>query len=232
MSSSVKSDDCQVVSITEEATSYSNSPGETAYNFGNITTETFDVPVFQKKDNSIFVVITFPTAVTINSCLGVTFDGKAVSCIGCVASPHGQSTGYPFDSQTRFAPGDYSLGFIYSNPEDVEKISYIRTIVNAEVVSNFVLCQAIFGLYRALGFEPSHVMKYPVRSVSAGTPFYRKIEKILKEELKSTTFNQEKGGSDHLISLNEINELYRERDRLLAKLTEVEDQIEYLSSKQ
>ena len=140
-----------------------------------VSSDFVDVPIFQVTDSSVFVLMTFPTASQITAVAGITATRQNLHPQYKVASPYGDTTGFNFDETTRFVPGDYCLGLVFRSSEEAQSISMVRLLLQAEPVSNFMVAQMIFGLCRSLGFEPSHVMKYPARSSNASQPFYRKI---------------------------------------------------------
>jgi hypothetical protein len=140
-----------------------------------VCSDLMDVPVYQLNDKTVFVLITFPTTSLVTAVVGLTTDSQNLSPQYKVASPYGDQNGFNFDQTTRFVPGDYCFALVFKSAEEAQSISLVRVLLQAEPISNLMVSQMIFGLYRALGFEPSHVMKYPTRSVSSGSPFYRKI---------------------------------------------------------
>ena len=136
--------------------------------------ETIDVPILQRQDNTIFILITFPTYSIIKNINCITND-LSESIIQCkVYSPYGITSGSVFDYQTKFLPGDYCIGLAFNTLDEANKVTSVKLHLILEQISNLMVAQMIFGLYHSLGFEPSHVLKYPVKSVSSGTPFYRK----------------------------------------------------------
>uniref|UniRef100_A0A6C0IWG9 Uncharacterized protein n=1 Tax=viral metagenome TaxID=1070528 RepID=A0A6C0IWG9_9ZZZZ len=140
-----------------------------------VCSDLMDVPVYQLNDKTVFVLITFPTTSLVTAVVGLTANRQSLSPQYKVASPYGDQNGFNFDQTTRFVPGDYCFALVFKSAEEAQSISLVRVLLQAEPISNLMVSQMIFGLYRALGFEPSHVMKYPTRSVSSGSPFYRKI---------------------------------------------------------
>lgn len=136
--------------------------------------EIINISILQREGKTVFVLLTFPTQATIKSITGITNDSSNSLIEYQVASPYGLTSGAPFNSQTKFLPGDYCIGLVFSAIEEANKIVSIKFNISLEPISNLMLSQIVFGLYRSLGFEPSHVLKYPVQSVNSGAPFYRK----------------------------------------------------------
>jgi gas vesicle protein len=166
-------------------TPVSNLSGQSpTINMYNTDDETIDIPIFQKEGNTIFILLTFPTQTIIRNIKGITNDFSDSLIEYQVYSPYGITSGNPFNSQTKFLPGDYCIGLAFRNNEEADKITSVKLHINSEPVSNLMLSQIIFGLYRSLGFEPSHVLKYSTKSINSGTPFYRKtrgeINKIVE----------------------------------------------------
>lgn len=139
-----------------------------------IRSEIIDVPVFQKDGKTIIILLTLPTQAIIRTITGVTNDSSDTRIEYQVASNYGSKVGSPFTNQTKFLPGDYSLGLVFRSLDEANKVVSIKINIILEPISALMLSQIIFGLYRSLGFEPSHVLKYPVKSEEAGIPFYRK----------------------------------------------------------
>ena len=136
--------------------------------------EIIDVPILQKQDNNVFISITFPTSSVIKNVKCVTNDTSESVIQYQVASPYGITSGSPFNEQTKFLSGDYCIGIALKTIDEANKILSVKLHLILEPISNLMVSQMIFGLYRSLGFEPSHILKFPVKSVSASAPFYRK----------------------------------------------------------
>lgn len=138
------------------------------------SSEMVEIPVFKRSDRNVFALITFPTTSYITFINGRTQDGSDCLIDYRVISAYGAAQGISFDESTRFLPGDYCLGLGFRTKEEAEKIFSITMQIITEPISNLMLCQYIFNLYRTLGFEPSHALKFPIRATTPGMPFYRK----------------------------------------------------------
>jgi len=136
--------------------------------------EMVEIPVFQRSDRNVFALITFPTTSYINFINGRTQDSSDCLIEYRVISAYGVTQGAPFNERTRFLPGDYCLGLGFRTKEEAEKVFSITMQIITEPISNLMLGQFIFNLYRTLGFEPSHALKFPIRATTPGIPFYRK----------------------------------------------------------
>lgn len=136
--------------------------------------ETVNIPIFQTYDRNVFALITFPTVSYITSINGHTQDNSDSLIEYRVVSPYGMTEGSPFNERTRLLPGDYCLGLGFRTKEEAEKVFSITLQIITEPISNLMLGQILFNLYRTLGFEPSHALKLPVKATTPGTPFYRK----------------------------------------------------------
>ena len=203
------------------------------YNLADAKLEFLKLSIIQKSERTVFAIVTFPTITMIKSVFGETSDSTIAYIEHNVASAYGMTDGHNFDESTKFLPGDYCLGIIFRTKEEADKVIGIKIQVNAEPISNLMLAQMIFGLYRCLGFEPSHTLKYPVKSVNPGTPFYRKTRSEINEMRESLEksfqkYNTEKGGQENYIAINELEKILEERNTYLQKLREAEDHIDYL----
>jgi chromosome segregation ATPase len=172
-----------------------------------VHTEMIDVPIIQKDNQTIFVLLTFPTQTIIKSINGITSDGSNTQIEHQVASPYGVTVGSKFNNQTKFPPGDYCLGLVFRSNEEAAKVISIRISIILEPVSNLMLSQMIFGLYRSLGFEPSHVLKYPTQSHNAGTPFYRKTRVEVGKVMETITQLSNRIGEHSTQVCTKISEL-------------------------
>ena len=188
------------------------------------------LPIVQKQSNTYFSTITIPTLSFIEKVEGEKEDGEKVSAVQTVYTTLGMSDSNSFDNTTKFLPGDYGMGFVF---EDESIISIIAT-VKSEPISILALTQMIFGLYRIIGFEPSQVLFYNVKSTHDSTGAFRKIRDQLasmRQELDHIKegYNTEKGSSDVTISLAEIQTLMDEKQMYHDKLSEAEDYIDRLT---
>lgn len=184
--------------------------------------EVVDLPIFQSKDSSVFVLLTLPSSTLITAVAGITKTGRNLLPHYKVASPQGDANGFNFDERTRFIPGDYCLGISFRSSEEAQSVSTVRIGMQAEPISNFMLSQMIFGLYRALGLEPSHVMKYPAKSMNPNQPFYRKIRSEISKS------NERLAALEQLIRTpadDRLTELNQQLERIGSKVITV-DQME------
>lgn len=178
-------------------------------------TEVIDIPIFQKDDKTVFVLLTFPTQAIIRSINGITNDSSDTYIEYQVASAYGLTSGSQFNSQTKFLPGDYCFGLVFRSNEEANKVISVKLNIVIEPISNLLLSQMIFGLYRSLGFEPSHVLKFPIKSVNPGIPFYRKtrgeINKVVESIAQiSAKLNEQSGqicGKIDRLPIHKISEI-------------------------
>ena len=161
--------------------------------------------IIQRAENSLFTVITLPTVTSIPQILGETHTGVTTPQYR-VASANGESTGFNFDESSRLPPGYYCLGLIFKSKEEVDAIVSLKLTLHIEPISNFTISQILFELYRSLGFEPSHLLGFPVRPSVPLTPFYRKtrselgkLEERLVEKLTQVKPSTQVGPSDEII---------------------------------
>ena len=152
-----------------------------------LQSEMIDAPVSKIKESSVFIHLTLPTAALVSMIVGVNIAGESLLPKFKLASVYGGASGYNFDETTRFSPGDYSIVLVYNSPEEARSVISAKILLQHEPISNLMVSQLIFGLYRALGFEPSHIMRYPVRSSSSGSPFYRKIHSEISKVSEALT---------------------------------------------
>lgn len=147
--------------------------------------DTIRTDIFQKNGNSVFILLTLPVTTTITSIYGEIDETPDVVPQERIANAYGVTEGFNFDQNTLFEPGDYCMGVVFSSEEEAHSIEAIRLELRHEKISNLMISHMIFGLCRELGFDPSHVMKYPVKSVVRAVPFYKKtnsdIAKLKKE---------------------------------------------------
>ena len=281
-----------------DSLSAANSP-ITVPSFNNtfrnqLSSENLRLPIIQKRDQLVSSTLTIPSITIITSAVGESANGSLISIQHRIYSIYGGTNGFAFDEIMSFHPGDYTLGFIFESKEIADSITGIRLTMAMEYVSNMMLSQMIFGLYRTLGYEPSRSMKYPMVSTVEDVPFYQKTrgemkrmsEKIselssklegitgkltellqgilaspaisqelleLKKTIKDIKFipeptitldqirevvsanhhqydHEEKGLTEQMIRLEDIEKVISERKIYYDKLAEAEDYIEYLSS--
>jgi len=223
--------------------------------------DTIRLNVFQKNQESVFLVLTIPTETRITSLFGESEDGSHIIPKYQVADAYGKSQGFAFDSKVMLKPGDYCMGLIFSSEEEANSVVSVSLEMKYQKISNLMISQMIFGLYQKLGFDPSHVLNYPVRSVSRSVPFYRKQhsdldsvsrkmsefkesinvkldelkEQLLSREkhvLSSDQYDAEKSVLNKHSSPNlEYTKIKEERDRYYAKLQEAENYIEDIMQK-
>lgn len=135
--------------------------------------ETIRLGFFQRKDEHTYATITFPSITSIVSVVPETVN-TTVTIIQQTASIYGSVDGFIFNNSTQFLPGDYCLAFTFASKSEAKNVTGIFITIKCEPITNFVLSQMIFGMYRVLGFDPSHVMRYPAKTLNAPIPFYRK----------------------------------------------------------
>ena len=205
--------------------------------------ETLKLSILERSDRTVFSVVTFPTLTVIKSISGETSDGSTPDIEQSVASPYGMTTGQTFDETIKFLPGDYCLGVVFRTKEDADRVISIKISVMTEQISNLMLFQVLFGLYRSLGFEPSHVLKYPVKSHNPGIPFYRKTRSEIREivdKLKEIQDqrNKEISTLERICQLlenqkstpvSDLEKVFQEKATYFQKLKEAEDYIDYLN---
>lgn len=278
-----------------DSISATNSPIATP-SFNNISrnqlsSETIRLPIIQKRDQLVSSTLTIPSITIITSAIGESSNGSYVPIQHRIFSVYGGTNGFPFDETTSFHPGDYTLGFIFESKEIADTIIGIRITMTMEHVSNMMLTQMIFGLYRSLGYEPSRSMKYPMVSTVEDVPFHQKtrlemkkmtervselsvklegistklselLDKILanppitqefqelkksikdikivpeptitldqiREVVSANHHHEEKGSTEQVVKLQDIEKIISERKMYYDKLAEAEDYIEYLTS--
>ena len=211
--------------------------------------ETLYLPVYQRQDRTIYVLITFPTITTINDIKGQTLDGSDTLIEYKMVSLYGSTTGTAFNEQYKFVPGDYYLGLWFRNADEANRIVSIQIGVQMDSISNLMIVQILSGLYRSLGYEPSHVLKYPSRSAITGSPIHHKIradlskastdlstkiatlgEQMLKtnwEELSTKITNL----SEQMSELGDQEQISERFDALSDQMTKMVEQPDVLSSK-
>lgn len=149
--------------------------------------EILTLPILQKNNDVICVLVTFPTVTSIISCVGIEENGVVHTTKNQAASAHGDANGYNFDINKRFIPGDYCLALTFETKEETEKICMITLTVNIGTISNLMISQLLFSLYRNLGFDPSHVLKYPIKSSTQTVPFYRKTRSEIMTKIDTVS---------------------------------------------
>jgi regulator of replication initiation timing len=180
----------KIISIMNEYSSNMQYSPQVAHSVSTesdqCNTETIRSHIFQKNDNSVFILLTIPVTTTVLSVVGEVEDGVDVAPQFKIADAYGVTKGFSFDQTTSFKPGDYCMGLVFSSEKEAQSITTIKLQLQYQQISNLMLSQMIFGLYRSLGFDPSHVMKYPVQSVNRSVPFYRKTRDEINELRKTT----------------------------------------------
>jgi hypothetical protein len=204
----------------------------------NIAVDTIRANVFQKNANSVFIVLTIPIESKIIRLTGECEDHSEIVPKYQVADAYGESQGFPFDKTTKMQPGDYCMGLIFENEKDAELIHAVKLEMQYCQISNLMLSQMIFGLYRGLGFDPSHVMNYPIQSVNQSVPFYRKtrteLEKLrsnydqMRNELSDFRSNQEKIVDEMKTQINADDF----QETLCQKLDELKSQITNMTQRE
>lgn len=216
-------DNTKNIKSSEESNDSSDTPSieNVAYTQNSPTSEVIRLGIFQRKDENLYVIVTFPTVTTIISMTPESSD-KSLSLIQQTASIYGSTNGFVFNNQTQFPPGDYCLAFTFSNKNEVRAISGIYLTIKYEFVTNFMLSQMMFGMYRSLGFDPSHVMKYPSKTAEAPIPFYRKTRSEI-EKLGETLSNK-------TIEIPNIDQLIQTQTKSILSELKKYDQLINLSS--
>lgn len=156
-----------------------------------LSTEQVEIGIFQRDGPTIFALLTVAVSTRICSIQCKTHQQGLLIAQEEVISVYGDQQGNPIGEGIDLPAGDYCLGLSFNSKEEADSVLSIGFEAQSYPVSNFYLSQIMFGMYRSMGFEPSHVLKYPNRSIAVATPFYRKtradIEKArdqIKGELK------------------------------------------------
>lgn len=185
------------LSVPDEPASDSNHVESPEFNNNNYTntSETLELNIFQRTtDNVICVLVSFPTHASIRSIYGLSVEYNTVPVKYQIASAYGSQSGTYFNMTTQFLPGDYCFGLAFESKEQADSVILIKADVCMEPIGNLMMSQIIFGLYRNLGFEPSHVLNYPIKTAKAGIPFYRKTRNEINQlaaTVKSTHSNEQ-----------------------------------------
>lgn len=276
-----------------DSLSAANTPIAAATPSGiHLAHEQLRLPIIQKRDQLVSTTLTLPSMSMIVAVMGESSQGAFVPVQHSIYSTYGGTNGFPFNDKTTFHSGDYTLGFIFETKEVADSIVGIRATLAIEPVSNLMVSQMIFGLYRNLGYEPSRTMRYPVVSTVEDSSFHSKIrtevkklsdrlneistkfdnmnsrfgellqglipimelkksqesllERIqefkvtseptitldqIREVVSATHHNDEKGSTENIIRVEEIEKIISEKQKYYDKLAEAEDYIEYLTSK-
>ena len=217
-----------------------------------LETEQIRMGVQKVEEKFVYTVITFPTYTIVTNAVGENSSYADVIVESKVGSVNGVNTGFNLTDQIRFPPGDYCFGFSFRSAEEAKTIQSIRMQVKYETISNMVVCQLIFGLYNALGFEPSQTLRLTARSTNQTLPFYRKTRNEIAElSIKVETLSKlneqvqdgiskislsrqgEKGSPETpVVKLTEIETLVQQKKLYHDKLLEAEDYIEHLVHQQ
>ncbi len=146
-----------------------------------LSSEILRLPIIQKRDQLVSGTLTIPSVTIITSAVGESNTGALVQIQHRIYSVYGGTNGFAFDDKSSFHPGDYTLGFIFESKEIADSIIGIRITMTMETISNMMISQMIFGLYRTLGYEPSRSMKYPIVSTVEDVPFHQKTRAEMKK---------------------------------------------------
>ena len=147
----------------------------------HLVPEMIRLPIVQKNDRSVYTTFTFPVNATITSVIGEMMDGNTAVPQYKISSPYGATQATEFNERTMLIAGDYSLGFIFESKEQADSVNIIRLTLMMEPISNLAISQMLFTLYKSLGYEPSHLMQYPIQSTTKSVPFYRKTRIELEQ---------------------------------------------------
>lgn len=177
----------KIISIMNEYTQHSPQMGYPIPSESNEKIcDTIRTEIFQKKGNSVFILLTIPVTATVNSIYGEVDAKTTVIPKEKIANAYGVSDGFNFNQNTPFKPGDYCMGLVFASEEEAQSVESVKLELRHEPITNLMISHMIFGLCKELGFDPSHVMKYPVKSVVRAVPFYKKTHgdiTKLKEDL-------------------------------------------------
>jgi len=165
------------------------------------TTETVELYASQRRKENIYFVVTFPTATTIRS-ITPRFKESPVKITQQLVSIYGSTEGFVISDDMSLPAGDYCIILVCSDKKDTKEILGIGLQITYGNISPFILSQVLFSLSRSLGFEPSHIMNYPSRTLNPPTPFYRKLRsEINKTQNAIGTVQEELKKYEQLISL-------------------------------
>jgi predicted RNase H-like HicB family nuclease len=195
----------------------SHSNDDIGYQMENIR-----LNVVQKNDNTVFTVVTFPTITTILQVLGEC-RSNLVNSKYMYVTANGESSGFEIKEATRLPPGYYCLGFVFKSKDEADAVVSLKLSLHIEHITNLTIFQSLFELYKSLGFEPSHLMGYPIKSPTSLTPFYRKTRsEINKVDEHLDKLIQKDDRLDEM--MKKLDEVMKKDDRLdemMKKLDEV-----------
>lgn len=138
-----------------------------------------------------------------------------------------------FDHDVLFPIGDYNFLFALEMKEDAAiKKESLYIIVEHEEISNFTMYQALAGLYNCVGYEISHILNFPMKTVdSTVVPIYKKVridinnlsKHLIEELLKTSEMHVE----SILLNIKEIAEK-KEPGIDVLKINQVMDSLEQM----
>ena len=141
--------------------------------------------IYKREDNTVYILMTFPTTTNIINVIPESLI-ENLTITSKFATVFGTDKWFLFEGLT-FPPGDYWMKITCPSKTDSKAIIGIKLDILHEPITNFMLSQMIFGFYRSLGLEPSHILKYPYRTVDPPKSF---VEKMSSEKSKQVDLQE------------------------------------------
>ena len=183
--------------------------------------------IVHRNEKAVYVSFSSPVSfwiVSLRTEPNLSIISQGISC-------YGTNEYKAINPQTRYPPGDYSIGV--GSDSNMTTTTGVFLQISSSGISNFEIYQLLSGVCRLLGTEPSHLLAQPARSGATNASISRKIKSSLEEIRKELWEKLEQitpKKPEITVDVTEITKLKKDYDQLYQRLKEAEDYIEELEA--
>jgi len=109
--------------------------------------------------------------------------------IGSISGPNGTGiNNFRMNLNQIIKPGDYIITIYQSTSIELTGVS---VKIKCDKITKIYMCQIIYGIYKILGYEPSHLYKFSIKTENNPIPIHRKIRQDITKLLSDFKTNLE-----------------------------------------